>query len=77
MKITPQDFVDVLKKTSLTTDERKAVVDLLKDMSMEQIEGLYKILLEDAKDTQKTMSRLEMKNKKELLKLKQDVKRQK
>lgn len=77
MKITPKDFVEVLVKTSLTTEERKAVVELLKNLSVDQIEDLYKILLNDAKNTQKTMQRLEMRSKQELLKLKKDVKNQK
>ncbi len=75
MKITPQNFIDVLRKTSLTLEERKAVVELLKSMSPNQIKGLYKILLEDSKETQKILKRQEMQNQKAILKLKQDVKK--
>ena len=74
MKITSQNFIDVLKKTSLTLEERRAVVELLKSMSPNQIKGLYKILLEDSKETQKILKRQEMQNQKAILKLKQDVK---
>ncbi len=77
MKITPKNFVDVLIKTSLTAEEKEAIIDLLQSLSPKQIEELYKILLEDSKDTQKILKKLEMQNKKDLLKLKQDVKQKK
>lgn len=77
MRITPKNFVDVLRQTSLTPEEREAVVDLLQTLSPNQIEQIYKILLEDAKDTQRILKKLEMQNEKALLKLKQDVKQKK
>lgn len=73
MQVTPEDFVAVLKKTSLTIDERKAIIDLLKSLKMEQIQDLYKILAEDARDTQRILRKLETQNEKALLKLKKDV----
>lgn len=77
MNITPEDFVKVLQKTSLKPDEKEAIVDLLKHLETEQIEEIYKILLEDAREMEKIIRRMKMGNQKELLKLKQDVKRQK
>ncbi len=72
MKITSKDFADVLMKTSFNKEERKAIADLLSSLSIKQIEELYKILLEDARDTQKILNKLKAKKEKALLRAKQD-----
>ncbi len=73
MKITSKDFADVLRGTSLTIEERKAIASLLGSLSEDQIKELYKILLKDARETQRILKKYEMQNKKEVLKLKQEL----
>jgi len=55
MLINVDKFVDVLLKSSLSLDEQKAVISMLKKLSNDQISDLYQVLLDDAKNLEKIL----------------------
>ena len=73
MHISPQEFINILQKTSLTLQEQESVVAMLDGMTMDEIKALYKILLEDAKNTEKILTTLDSENQKTILKLQNDI----
>ncbi len=73
MTITPQQFVETLHKSSLSSDEKKAVIGLLKGASPKKIEDLYRILLEDSKKTQKILEKFETEGERILLQLDHEI----
>ncbi len=73
MKITSIQFVRTLQKTSLSIPEQRAIVNLLRGLTFDEIEDLFKILLEDSKKTERILKKLEMENQKKLIELRREV----
>ncbi len=53
MQISPQEFAQLLQKTSLSIKDREAIVRLITKLNDQQFEELIAVLKENAKETKK------------------------
>lgn len=74
MKITAQEFADMLKNSSLSKKQRMIIVKSLKDMSPEFIEGLVKILKKDSDQVKEIIADLDKNQKAEMKSFEEDLK---
>lgn len=57
MKLTPDQFVAVLRATSLSFEQQEIIVEMLPSFSEEKIIELYQMLKEDAEQTAKMLNK--------------------
>ena len=57
--ITPEQFVSILRQTTLTLEEQVHVLEMLPTLEQDEIQQLVKTLTKDAKRKQKMLSRYE------------------
>ncbi|MBI2463430.1 hypothetical protein HYV57_00555 [Candidatus Peregrinibacteria bacterium] len=75
MKITPQKFAELLRNSTLTSEEQKKVLQTLPRLNSDEIETLAKILEEDVKKQDKIFKTGEMKNDETILKMNIELKK--
>ena len=68
MYISPEQFAQLLQKSTLTPRERNAVLDLLPILTLAQIQELSKVLLDDLKGQGEAMAKAKRKRDQILLK---------
>ncbi|MFC1616488.1 hypothetical protein ACFL21_05075 [Patescibacteria group bacterium] len=74
MKISPKEFAELLKGSTLDKEQRKIIVKSLSSMSPEMIEGLTKILKTDSDHVKKVVKEVDEKQKAEVEDFKKEIK---
>ncbi len=74
--ITPEEFISMLRKTTLTNKEQQGVIQILPRLSMKEIVKLSQLLVTDAKRKGKLLRTVEAKQEKMLVALDVDFRRQ-
>jgi len=53
MKVSPKKFLEILRSTSLDKEEQDAIIQILPNLSVEQIDELVDVLQKDKVDLEK------------------------
>lgn len=67
--ITPEEFVSILRKSTLTLKDQVHVLEMVQTLSFDEIERIAKILKKDARRKQKVLSSVESKQEKLMIQL--------